>query len=112
MNRREVVVAFITKDLKREFEQLCDGTPEEHRLFHFLTKAMDILKQAPLRGTKIPRHLWPRLYLQQYCITNLWKYDLPHGWRVVYTLEIDEHRLFVIFLEWFDHKGYEKRFGY
>jgi len=50
--------------------------------------------------------------IKKYKISNLWKYDLTNGWRLIYTIESDEIRIISIILEWFDHKNYEKRFGY
>ena len=54
----------------------------------------------------------PRKYVQEYSITNLWKYDLPDAWRLIYTIGSDELKIVNIILEWFDHKEYEKRFHY
>ena len=40
------------------------------------------------------------------------KYNLPNAWRLAYTLKGNEVEIISIILEWFDHEGYEKRFGY
>ncbi len=61
---------------------------------------------------KIPKKLWPAEYIKSYNITNLWKYNLPNAWRLIYTIKEDEVMILNVILEWFDHKGYEKRFGY
>jgi len=45
-------------------------------------------------------------------VNNLWKYDLPNGWRIIFFLEADEIKIVAIILEWFSHKDYEKRFKY
>jgi hypothetical protein len=46
-------------------------------------------------------------------MNNLWKYDLPDGWRLIYTLSTpNKIEILAIILEWFDHKNYERRFGY
>jgi len=65
-----------------------------------------------MSGLKIPKKLWPKLYVQHYGITNLWKYDIPNGWRLIYTIETNEVKIVNIILEWPDHKNYERRFGY
>src|SRR4030042_5482531 len=105
--KKEINVAFISKKLKGEFESLKKGKFEDKQLYHFINKAMDDMKQNPACGTKIPKNLWPKAYTQQFGITNLWKYDLPDAWRLVYTIETDEIRILSIILEWFDHKEYE-----
>lgn len=45
-------------------------------------------------------------------LTNLWKYDLPDAWRLIYTIKEDEIKILSIILEWFDHKEYERKFNY
>ena len=43
---------------------------------------------------------------------NLWKYDLPKGWRLIYSIVNDEIVVVSLILEWFDHKEYERKFKY
>ncbi len=109
---KENFVAFIEERIKKEFESLEKGRFEDKKLFSYIKRAIDALKINPASGTKVPKSLWPEKYLEEYKITNLWKYDLPNAWRLVYTLETDEIRIMTFILEWFDHKNYEKRFGY
>lgn len=109
---KELFVAFISQKLKDEFESLKDGRFEDKKLYSYIQRAIDDLKKTPLSGIKIPKNLWPKEYIQQYKINNLWKYDLPNGWRLVYTIETDEIKILSLILEWFDHKEYERRFGY
>ncbi len=70
------------------------------------------MKKNPASGTKIPKKVWPKIYQKEYGITNLWKYDLPNAWRLIYTIKEDEVMILGVILEWFDHKEYEKRFKY
>jgi Txe/YoeB family toxin of Txe-Axe toxin-antitoxin module len=77
-----------------------------------LDRAFDDLKKNPFCGTKIPHKLWPRQYQIKYRIDNLWKYDLPDGWRMIYTIRADQITILAVVLEWFNHKEYEKRFRY
>jgi hypothetical protein len=50
--------------------------------------------------------------LKKYKIDNLWKYDLPKAWRLLYSVARDEIIIISIILEWLPHKEYEKRFKY
>ena len=43
---------------------------------------------------------------------NLWKYDLPKGWRLLYSVRGNEIIVISIILEWLSHKEYERRLGY
>ena len=46
-------------------------------------------------------------------VTNLWKYDLPDGWRVIYTTTTpNKVEIISVILEWFNHKEYDRRFSY
>jgi len=109
---KQVHVAFITDKLKEQFQYLKEGKFEDQQLYKFINRALDDLKQNPACGIKIPKNLWPKEFIQKYNITNLWKYDLPSAWRLVYTIESDEVKIVSIILEWFDHRDYEKRFSY
>lgn len=111
MNNKEKFITFADIKLENEFESLQTGKFEDKKLYSFINRAIEDLKIHNC-GIKIPRNLWPKIYLQKYSITNLWKYDLPNGWRLIYTIKEEELRIINIILEWFNHKGYENRFGY
>lgn len=105
-------VAFRDKKLESSFEALQQGRFEDRKLYCFIQRAIADLKTNPGCGVKIPRRLWPKEYVLNFSINNLRKYDLPNGWRLVYTITGDGVRIVSIILEWFDHKGYERRFRY
>jgi Txe/YoeB family toxin of Txe-Axe toxin-antitoxin module len=105
-------VVFISEKLKNEFESLKNGRFEDQQLYRHLSNAFDKLKQDPLTGIKLPEKLWPKFYIDKYKINNLRKYDLPRGWRLMYTIKRDEIIVLNIILEWLPHKEYEKRFRY
>jgi hypothetical protein len=105
-------VSFAEKKLENEFELLGGGCFEDKKLYSFIDRAIIDLKKDPCCGIKIPRRIWPKTYVKKYGITNLWKYDLPNGWRVIYTIVVEEIRILSVILEWFDHPGYERRFAY
>ena len=109
---REIIVAFINEHLLSDFAELKTGRYESRKLHEFIERAIDDLKKMPSCGTKIPKKVWPKVYILKFKITNLWKYDLPNGWRLIYTIDENEIRIMNIILEWFNHKNYEKRFNY
>lgn len=109
---KSTFVAFISQKVKLEFEKLEEGKFEDKQLHTFIQRAIQDLKNNPACGTKVPKNLWPGEYVQKYKITNLWKYDLPNAWRLMYTIEADEVRILSIILEWFNHKEYEKKFNH
>lgn len=93
--------------LKKQFDQL-RGT----KLRRWLDLAFDELERNPSIGTRIRRELIPRAYVRKYRINNLWKYDLPEGWRLLYSLTRIGSLTAIVILEWLPHKKYERRFGY
>src|SRR3989344_5807474 len=102
-------VVFISEELEDDFKSLKVDDPIKKAMIRAITD----LKENAFSGIQIPKRLFPKEYVQKYGISNLWKYDLPRGWRLLYTVTSDnEVELISAILEWFDHKDYEKRFGY
>ena len=86
-NQRTINVVFADDKLKNSYSKLKDSTTGEKELYGFLNRAFYDLKKNPFVGIKIPKHLWPKEYLKKYEITNLWKYNLPNAWRLIYTIK-------------------------
>ncbi|MCX6771337.1 MAG: type II toxin-antitoxin system RelE/ParE family toxin [Candidatus Micrarchaeota archaeon] len=105
-------VKFADLSLKEAFERLKNGRHEEKELYSQIDNAIRELEKNPAAGIKIPRRVWPRIYVQKYGITTLRKYDLWKGWRLIYTLRGSSIEVVAIVLEWLDHSAYERRFGY
>ncbi len=113
MNKeKSIYVTFGEVKIEKEFELLKDGKFQDKQLYEFINRAMKEIKINPLCGIKIPKRLWPRIYILENNITNLWKYNLPDGWRLIYTIKENEVMILNVILEWFNHKDYERRFGY
>ena len=102
-------VVFISDELEKDFYSLKYDDPIKKAM----VRAIQELRENAFAGIQIPKKLIPKEYIQKYSINNLWKYDLPRGWRLMYTVTTDnEVELISAILEWYDHKGYERRFKY
>jgi len=112
MSTKLIYVAFANPKLENDFKKLKQGKFEDKQLYDFIQRAISDLKKSPMCGVKIPRKLWPRGYIKKYQIKNLWKYDLPDGWRLIYSILQNRLMILNLILEWFPHKEYEKKFGY
>ncbi len=112
MNNKSIYVAFCDTKLESLFESLKKGKFEDKKLYQFIERAIHDIKKEPTCGIKIPKKLWPKSYILKYGLINLWKYDLPNGWRLVYTIKTNEVKILNVILEWFNHKKYERRFKY
>lgn len=81
-------------------------------LYKSISRALDNIEKNAFSGLQIPKKLIPKIYLQKYKIDNLWKYDLPKGWRLLYSVAHGEIKVISIIIEWMDHKNYERKFRY
>lgn len=102
-------VVFISDELEEDYNSL----KEDDFLKKSINKAIKDLKVNAFVGIQVPKRLIPKQYIRKYKINNLWKYNLPKGWRLLYTVTAEnEVELISAILEWFDHKDYEKKFKY
>ena len=85
---------------------------EDKKLHKWINRAMDDLEDNAFCGIQIQKRLIPKVYIEKYGLDNLWKYDLPKGWRLIYSVVNGEVQILSIILEWMSHKDYEKRFKY
>ena len=100
---------FISDELEKDFNSL----KEDDFIKKAIIRAIQDLKENAFSGIQVPKRLIPKIYIQKYKINNLWKYDLPKGWRLLYTVTAkNEVELISAILEWFNHKGYERKFKY
>ena len=105
-------IKFADEKVKRAFERLSTSTTEDGQLYKFLAQAFENLEKDAFIGIQIPKKLIPKEYRQKYEIDNLWKYNLPNAWRLLYSVSRDEITVISIVLEWMKHKEYDRKFGY
>ena len=103
---------FADEKLKKAYDKLKDSKIEDKEIYKWVSRAIDDLEKNAFCGIQIPKKLIPKTYIKKYEIDNLWKYDLPKGWRLIYSVASDKILIISIIMEWMDHKKYEKRFKY
>jgi len=108
----ECKIFFADEKLKKAYEDLVTSVVEDIKLHKWITRALKDIKEDCFCGIQIPKKQIPRDYTQKYDIDNLWKYDLPSAWRLIYTVKKEEVLIISIVLEWMSHKEYERRFKY
>lgn len=106
---RQVFVSFADEKMEEAFEKIKE---QDSFLYKFISRAINDLKENPFCGIAVPKRLIPKVYKQKYEINNLWKYNLPSAWRLLYSIAGDRVSIVAIILEWLDHKEYERRFKY
>jgi len=81
------IVKFADIKVKKAFEKLKKSKTEDKQLYQLINRAIDDLEENVFTGIQIPKKLIPKEYIKKYKIGNLWKYDLPGGWRLLYTIK-------------------------
>jgi len=105
-------IVFADEKVKEAFEKLKDPKIGDKNLYNWLIRAFEDLEKNSFCGIKIQKRLIPKYYIKKYGIDNLWKYNLPNAWRLLYSIRREQIIILTIILEWLDHKNYERRFGY
>ncbi len=102
-------VVFADSRLKDAFEKLKDSKTEHKKLYDWLVRAFEDLEEDAFCGIQIPKKQIPKEYIQIYRVDNLWKYNLPDAWRLIYSVAADKVMVISIVIEWMNHKDYERR---
>lgn len=106
-------IVFGDEKIQDTLEKLKNSKTEDKKLYEFLIRAFEDLEENAFCGIQIPKKQIPKDYIKKYDqIDNLWKYNLPNAWRLIYTIKNSEIVVLSIVLEWMSHKDYEKRFKY
>ena len=101
----------LKETVKKEQEQEISSS-EYQTLLNSINQKIDFLKRDPQYGIHIPKNKIPKEYIIKYNVNNLWKIDLPKGWRMIYTIRGSEVEIIALILDIFDHREYAKKFGY
>ena len=87
-------------------------TSEEIKLWKGIQRSFDLIQENPFYGRNAKKKQIPIYYLDKYDIKNLFIVDLPLFWRMIYSLESDKIEIIAFVLDIFNHKDYNKRFGF
>jgi hypothetical protein len=104
-------IIFADRKLKSEYESLAKSA-EFGWLHKALSSAFSDIMGNPSAGVPLKKYRIPRS-LRSGSVDNLWKYDLPKGWRLLYSLSVDRSRISImaLILEWCDHGSYQKKYS-
>jgi len=105
-------IKFAEEKVKSSLDKLKNSKTEDKKLYEWINRALDDIEENAFCAVQVPKKLIPKLYLDKYGIDNLWKYDLPKGWRLLYSVADGEVIIISIIIEWMDHKRYERVFKY
>jgi len=91
-------IKYAEEKVKKSLEELKNSRTEDQKLYKWINRAMDDLEENAFCGIQIPKKLIPKIYIEKYGIDNLWKYDLPKGWRLIYSVVNGEFKFYQLFL--------------
>ena len=94
---------------QKDFEKIKE---KDSVIFNHLTLAFKNIEQNVFSGIQIPKKLIPKKYIKEHNVENLWKFDLPKAYRLIYTIKRNEIEIVAIVIEWMNHTKYERKFKY
>jgi hypothetical protein len=100
-------VEFIDIKTQEEYYSLKKSDPQ---LFKFITRAIEDLKNDRRAGRPAPKWFIPPKF-RKHGIDNVWRYNLPGAWRLLYSIKGSHIKILIILLCWMPHKEYEKKVG-
>ena len=100
-------IDFADSSVKKAFDEIQDTDGE---LYRHLTRAFNDILENAFCGIQLPKRLIPKEYRH---LDNLWKYNLPDAWRLLYTIKSPTKiEIIAVVLDWMKHKDYERKFKY
>lgn len=111
----KAVRIIFSKEAEEVYQYLNrSSNEEEKRILKMINKKIEFIKENFHYGEPISKKKIPNKYIQKYGITNLFWVELPHFWRMIYSLREGETKIEIIafVLDIINHKTYDKIFGY
>lgn len=102
-------VIFVDENLEDSFNELSEKDPIKKAL----KKAIRDIQNNAFCGRNVKKNLIPKELISKYKISNLWIYNLPSAWRLLYSITPSENiNIIAAVLDWMNHKDYEKLFKF
>ena len=102
-------VVFVDESLEKSFNELS----EKDILKKSLIRAIKCIQENAFAGRNVKKKLIPMKLIEKYSIDNLWIYNLPDGWRLLYSITPSEDiKIIAAILDWMNHKDYERLFNF
>ncbi len=102
-------VVFIDDNLEKSFNELSN----KDSLKKALKKAIINIQENIFCGRNVKKKLIQKTLMKKYRINNLWIYNLPSAWRLLYSITPSkEIQIIAAILDWMNHKDYERLFKF
>jgi len=111
LHGREVRI-FLKGQAKESYSELKKRDDKDAKtILNSIERIKGILRDNPQFGEPIKKRLIPTS-LTDIGIHNLYKAKLSNFWRILYTIEGNDVEILLFILNIFDHKEYNKLFGF
>lgn len=113
MKKNRVILSEDAREVYNYLKENAPNAKTERALFKAVTNKIELLKSNIHYGQSIAKQKIPQAYIEKYEINNLFRVELPHYWRMLYTITNEgkvEILVFILYL--IDHSTYNKKFGY
>ena len=84
----------------------------DNELYRHIKNAFMNIQEDPVCGIQIHFRQIPKRLKKKYFIDNLYKYNLPNAWRLLYSLMGNKIEIIAIVLGCYNHKDYNRLFNY
>jgi hypothetical protein len=95
-----------------KFMKFFGALQKDDKFYKEIDDILELIKENPQMGNRIQYDKIPKCYIAGYNVPSLFRVELSRGWRLIYSLTGKQGQKTVYVLEIFEHKDYEKRFGY
>lgn len=114
MKKVRVVLSPDAEEVYIHLNKEAPTSKTERMILNAINKKVEWIKINIHYGDPIAKDLIPQEYKEKYDVKNLFRVELPHYWRMLYTLTDDETKIEIIafVLDLIDHSTYNKKFGY
>ncbi|MBU0591736.1 hypothetical protein KKF81_05120 [Candidatus Micrarchaeota archaeon] len=114
MKTVRVILSPEAEEVYKYLNEHAEHSKRERTFFNVVNKKIDLIKANVHYGDSIAKKRIPSEYRIKYGVDNLFRVELPNYWRMLYTLTEGENQIEIVafVLDIFDHKEYNKKFGY
>jgi len=96
-------VVFVDEELEKSFNEL----PETDPIKKGIIRAIGSIRENAFVGRNVKKELIPKNFVEKYRLNNLWIYDLPNGWRLLYSIASNEIEIIVFCRLYFFNSLYD-----
>jgi len=113
MKKVRVILSPESEKVYRKLNEESEISKQSRMMLKAINNKISLIKDNIHYGEPIAKNLIPEEYKKKYSVNNLFRVELPGFWRMIYTLTNNgEIEIVTFILDIFDHKDYDKKFGY